>query len=101
MPDQDIHQIVKETIDELKRDGTIHVTCPWDGIEHETIDAIKTLPHGAVRMVAATWGVFSRFGQMAGHAIAVGAFLVVVALFCLGGLAIFKLGSFVMGLVGE
>lgn len=90
-----IVEIVEQTIKKLKDDGTIHVNCPWEGINRETIEAVKTLPHGAVRMVALTWGVFSKFGQMAGHAIAVGAFLVIIALFCLGGIALFKLGEIV------
>ncbi len=101
MPDQDIARIVEETIKKLKDDGTIHVNCPWDGIDKQTIEAVKTLPNGAVKMVAMTWGIFSRFGQLAGRAIAAGAFLVVIALFCLGGIALFKLGEFVMSATGK
>ncbi len=98
MPEQDIARIVEETIKKLKDDGTIHVNCPWDGTDKQTIEAVKTLPSGAVKMVAMTWGIFSRFGQMAGRAIAVGAFILVVVLFCAGGIALFKLGEFVTGL---
>jgi len=98
MSDTSIVKIVEATIQALKDDGTIHVNCPWDGIDKQTIEAVKTLPTGAVRMVALTWGIFSRFGQLAGHAIAVGAFLLVITILCIGGLAMFKLGEFVTGM---
>ncbi len=101
MQDSEVVKIVEAIVKKLKDDGTIHVNCPWDGINKETIEAVKTLPHGAVKMVAMTWGIFSRFGQLAGRAIAVGAFLVVIALFCLGGIALFKLGEFVMSATGK
>ena len=90
--------IVEETIKRLKEDGTVHVNCPLDGMDKHTLENLKTLPGGAVNMLRMTWGVFSRFGDMAGKAIAVGAFIVIISLLCIGGIALLKAGEFVMGL---
>lgn len=98
MSDHEISRIVEATIKSLKENGVIHVECPWKGIPEETVTAIKTIPSGAVRMLAMTWSVFSKFGQMAGHAIAVGALILLIALFCIGGLFLFKLGELFTGM---
>lgn len=97
MSDSTVQEIVEQTIQKLKDNGTIHSNCPWDGIHKDTVEAVKTLPHGAVRMLSVTWSIFSNFGQMAGKAIAAGAFLVLIALLCIGGIALFKLGELVVG----
>ncbi len=98
MLDKTVEQIVLETISELKRNGTIHSDCPWSGVDADKIHIVKQMPSGAFRMVMATWNVFNRFGQSCGNAIAVGAFIVILALLCIGGLFLFKLGELVLNL---
>lgn len=72
----------------------VHSGCPLKDVDASVIESLSSMPTGAFKMLHATWRVLSKFGDMAGHAIAVGAFIVIIALLCVGGIALLKLGEF-------
>ena len=75
MTEQEIKTIVAATVEDM-RSSVMHEGCPWLGVDAEKIAVVKQVPHGAFRMVMATWNVFNKFGQSCGNAIAAGAFIV-------------------------
>lgn len=94
MSDKEIASIVEATITKLQEAGLVHSDCPLKDVEPSVIECLAEMPSGAFTMLRATWRVLSKFGDMAGHAIAVGAFIVIIALLCVGGIALLKLGEF-------
>ena len=90
MPPEEVREIVKEFIKELREEG-VHADCPFSGVEAEKIQALKDMPTGAFKMVCMTWGVVSQFGNWCGKGIAVGLFIVVLAVLAIGGISLLKL----------
>lgn len=89
MSKEEIKEIVKEVIIELRNEG-VHADCPFSGVEAEKIAAIKQMPAGAFKMVCLTWGIVSQFGSWIGKGIAIGLFLFLITMLAIGGIAIAK-----------
>jgi len=73
--------------------------CPFADIEKEKIDALKAMPAGAFKMVCVTWSVVAQFGNWVGKGVAIGLFIVLLALFVIGGTSLLKMWGLFGGVV--
>ena len=86
-------KLVTDVIEELDKTG-VHIGCPFEGIEVEKINAMKAMPTGAFKMVCLTWRIVSQFGDWIGKGIAIGLFVLVLAVIAIGGISLLKLWGF-------
>lgn len=87
MSEERLREIIREVLAterEIKQ-------CPLDDIEAEKIAAFKAMPAGAFKMVCMTWGIVAGFGNWIGKGIALGLFVVVLAVLAIGGFTMLKL----------
>ena len=96
MSREDTKELVKEVVAELRSEG-IHADCPFSDVEAEKIAAIKQMPAGAFKMVCMTWGIVSQFGNWLGKGIAIGLFVIVLAVLTIGGMTLLKLWGLIGG----
>ena len=91
MDNDEIRTVVREVLSEA------HIGCPWEGMDSEKVKIIAKIPTGAFRFMHMMWSCFDSVGRMAGHAISIGLFALVLALIYFGGRFIFGLGSWFSG----
>ncbi len=90
MSAEETKALVKDVILELRNEG-VHADCPFADVEAEKIAALKAMPAGAFKMVCLTWGIVSQFGNWIGKGIALGLFVIVLAVLAIGGFTMLKL----------
>jgi len=90
---EEIREVVKETI----KESICSTTCPWSGVSSDKIIAIDTIPVGALKMLCTFWNVVAKFGGWIGNGIAVGLFIILMAILFIGGAFLLKAWGLITG----